>query len=169
MYGVVNLKRWLQTAAAAVLAVGAIGVFGALLTVFAADGGVQVPVIMYHAVIDDSRRLGQYVVSPAELESDFAWLQQNGYQILREHIAQEGRRLYTVLEVTGGEMPPLSPGELWAGRRSDDPLRGAYLDMMAGKVSRALEGQRASSRRDEGQIEALAQVLAEIRTMREEL
>lgn len=79
MYGVVNLKRWLQTAAAAVLAVGAIGVFGALLTVFAADGGVQVPVIMYHAVIDDSRRLGQYVVSPAELESDFAWLQQNGY------------------------------------------------------------------------------------------
>ena len=79
MYGVVNLKRWLQTAAAAVLAVGAIGVFGALLTVFAADGGVQVPVIMYHAVIDDSRRLGQYVVSPAELESDFAWLQRNGY------------------------------------------------------------------------------------------
>ena len=44
-----------------------------------ADGGVQVPVIMYHAVIDDSRRLGQYVVSPAELESDFAWLQRNGY------------------------------------------------------------------------------------------
>ena len=79
MYGVVNLKRWLQTAAAAVLAVSAIGVFGALLTVFAADGGVQVPVIMYHAVIDDSRRLGQYVISPAELESDFAWLQRNGY------------------------------------------------------------------------------------------
>ena len=61
MYGVVNLKRWLQTAAAAVLAVGAIGVFGALLTVFAADGGVQVTVIMYHAVIDDRNNIVIFV------------------------------------------------------------------------------------------------------------
>ena len=79
MYGVVNLKRWLRVTAAAVLAVGVLGVFGALLRVFAADSGVQLPVIMYHAVIDDSGRLGQYVISPAELESDFSWLQSHGY------------------------------------------------------------------------------------------
>ena len=58
MYGIVNLKRWLRYAAAAVLAAGAVGVFGTLLTVFAADSGVELPVIMYHAVIDDSARLG---------------------------------------------------------------------------------------------------------------
>ena len=79
MYGVVNLKRWLRVTAAAVLAVGVLGVFGALLRVFAAESGVQLPVIMYHAVIDDSGRLGQYVISPAELESDFRWLQSHGY------------------------------------------------------------------------------------------
>ena len=97
------------------------------------------------------------------------WLQQNGYQILREHIAREGRRLYTVLETTGGEMPPLTPGELWAGRQSDDPLRGTYLDVMAEKVARALRGLQLSRQRDEEQIADLTQVLEEIRTMREEL
>ena len=97
------------------------------------------------------------------------WLQQNGYQILREHIAREGRRLYTVLETTGGEMPPLTPGELWAGRQSDDPLRGAHLDVMAEKVARALRGLQASRQRDEEQIADLTQVLEEIRTMQEEL
>lgn len=65
--------------ATAVLAVGVIGVFGALLTVFAADSGVQLPVIMYHAVIDDSGRLGKYVISPTELENDFRWLKSHGY------------------------------------------------------------------------------------------
>lgn len=79
MYGIINLKRWLRYAAVTALSVGAIGVLGALLTVFAADGGVQVPVIMYHAVIDDSARLGKYVISPTELESDFRWLKSHGY------------------------------------------------------------------------------------------
>lgn len=97
------------------------------------------------------------------------WLQRNGYRILREHIAQEGKRLYTVLETVGGQMEPLSVGELWAGRQSDDPLRGAYLEMMAGKVSRALEGQLASKARDEGQIAVLSQVLTELQDMRKEL
>ena len=34
------MKRWLRVTAAAVLAVGVLGVFGALLRVFAADSGV---------------------------------------------------------------------------------------------------------------------------------
>ena len=79
MYGIVNLKRWLRYAAAAVLAAGAVGVFGTLLTVFAADSGVELPVIMYHAVIDDSARLGNYGISPTELENDCRWLTSHGY------------------------------------------------------------------------------------------
>lgn len=97
------------------------------------------------------------------------WLQKNGYSILREHIVREGKRLYTIWETEGGQMPALSPGELWAGRQSDDLLRGAYLDMIAVKVNRALEGQRASSRQNEEQIAALAQVLTDIQAMRKEL
>lgn len=79
VYGIINLKRWLRWAAAAVLMAGAIGICSTLFTVLAADSGVQVPVIMYHAVIDDGSRLGKYVISPEELESDFKWLKENGY------------------------------------------------------------------------------------------
>ncbi|MGN0479373.1 MAG: polysaccharide deacetylase family protein [Hominenteromicrobium sp.] len=97
MYGIVNLKRWLRYAAAAVLMAGAVGVFGTLLTVLAADGGVPVPVIMYHAVIDDGARLGKYVISPTELESDFRWLKSHGYTaVLSEDLiryAEEGAPL----------------------------------------------------------------------------
>ena len=97
------------------------------------------------------------------------WLQQNGYAIERETVAREGGRFYTVLSVMGGAMPALTPAELWVGRQSDDPLRPDYLDYMAAKVSRALEGQRASQNRDEQGIAALEEVLAGMRDMRKEL
>lgn len=98
-----------------------------------------------------------------------SWLANNGYCILDESIVREGKRLYTVMTVEGGEMPPLSPGEAWAGRQSGDPLRLDYLAFMAEKVSRALEGQLASKNRDEGQIEELSAVLDGIRQMEKEL
>ena len=79
MYGIINIKRWLRWTAALVLTVGVVAVCGTLFTVLAADNSVQVPVIMYHAVIDDSSRLGKYVISPAELEGDIRWLKENGY------------------------------------------------------------------------------------------
>ena len=44
------------------------------------------------------------------------WLQRSGYEICREHIAREGNRLYSVMDVGGGKMPPLTPAELWAGK-----------------------------------------------------
>lgn len=94
MYGVLNLRShrvpsfgafyrllpaWLRRTAAAALTLGTIGALGAILTVMAEDPGVRVPVIMYHAVMDDASRLGKYVISPEELESDFKWLSENGY------------------------------------------------------------------------------------------
>lgn len=97
------------------------------------------------------------------------WLQRNGYQIARETIAQEGERLYTVLSVTGGQMAPLTPAELWVGRQSDDPLRGAYLELMAAKASRALSGQRASQNPDRRRLEALSEILEGVEQMRKEL
>ena len=94
MYGVLSLRShrvpsfgafyrllpaWLRRTAAAALTLGTIGALGAILTVMAEDPGVRVPVIMYHAVMDDASRLGKYVISPEELESDFKWLSENGY------------------------------------------------------------------------------------------
>ena len=68
------------------------------------------------------------------------WLQENGFTIAEERLAQEGETLYTALLVWAGEMGPLSPAELWAGKNSSDPLRGSWLDLWTARVSRALEG-----------------------------
>ena len=44
------------------------------------EEGVDVPVVMYHHVLEeDSSLLGDYVISRQELESDLQWLQQAGY------------------------------------------------------------------------------------------
>ena len=41
--------------------------------------GVELPVIMYHSMLKEQKRLGKYVVSPDTFESDLRYLQANGY------------------------------------------------------------------------------------------
>lgn len=43
------------------------------------NSGVQLPIIMYHSILREPSRNGNYVVSPETLESDFLWIQENGY------------------------------------------------------------------------------------------
>ena len=97
------------------------------------------------------------------------WLQKNGYSIQEETIVREGKRLYTILTVVGGEMDELSPAELWVGRQSADPLRREYLEFMAGKVSKALAGQSVSKNRDEALAAELSAALSGIKEMQKEL
>lgn len=97
------------------------------------------------------------------------WLQGNGYSILSERIACEGKRLYSILTVRGGEMPPLTPAELWAGRQSSDPLRREYLALMRSKAEKALMGQRTAHTPDPAVIGALEAVLSGIARMEKEL
>lgn len=68
------------------------------------------------------------------------WLEESGFAIAEERLAREGEALYTALLVRAGEMPPLSPAELWAGRNRNDPLRGAWLDRWLARTERALAG-----------------------------
>lgn len=97
------------------------------------------------------------------------WLLYHGYTIVRETICQEGSRMYTILTVCGGQDAPMTPAELWVGRNQPQPLRGAYLSMMMGKVRRALEGQQASAHPDEAAVEQLKLVLEGICEMEKEL
>ena len=89
------------------------------------------------------------------------WLEKNGYQIREERLAQEEDVIYVVMDVRGGEMPPLTPAELWAGKQSRDPLRGAYLAGLLQKLDRALAGL-AQAR--EGRGEARRQELEQVRS-----
>lgn len=68
------------------------------------------------------------------------WLQGHGWSITQERLAREGETLYVVLAAEAGEDAPMTPGELWAGRQSRDPLRGAWLARLLDKLDRALAG-----------------------------
>lgn len=40
---------------------------------------VQLPIVMYHGILDDPSRQGQYVITPAQFEEDLKELQKRGY------------------------------------------------------------------------------------------
>ncbi len=66
---------------AAFLAAG----LAAAFTVSAAtarEGGVEIPVVMYHSVLKDQAYHGKYVISPQELENDIAYLERQGYSTI---------------------------------------------------------------------------------------
>lgn len=109
------------------------------------------------------------ILQPMSSQPDLRlWLAENGYTIERECLAREEKNIYTVMLVKAGVMEPLTPAELWAGRQSNDCLRGEFLDRMADKARRALEGQRVAVRKDEASIERLTQILNGLTEMKKE-
>ncbi len=57
--------------------------------------GVEVPVIMYHQLLKDEKRVGDYVITPEMFEGDMLELQVRGYQpvtvaALQDYIADRG-------------------------------------------------------------------------------
>lgn len=96
------------------------------------------------------------------------WLLQNGYRIVREIIAQEEKNFYTIMVVQPGVDVSMSAGEEFAGRQSNDALRGSYLSHLITKVSRTLEGQRRAIKPDEMALEETERLLNELINMRKE-
>lgn len=97
------------------------------------------------------------------------WLQANGYLILNEEIVREGKKLYSIWTVTGGEMLPMTPAELWAGKNRPSPLRKEFLDMMERKAERALQGHLAAQSPDQAAVARLEAVTAGLQAMKKEL
>lgn len=121
-------------------------------------------------------RLGEYrlLLQPMSALPELrAWLQGHGYKVERELLRQEGRTIYTVLDVVPGEEGPLTPAECWAGRQEngrDDPLRPALLEGLRRRVERALEGISHSTRpEDVPWREELSAVREGVITMQKEL
>lgn len=40
---------------------------------------IQVPILMYHSILKDSSKSGQYVITPAQFENDLQYIQANGF------------------------------------------------------------------------------------------
>lgn len=95
------------------------------------------------------------------------WLQKNGFSIQEERLAREGDTIYTAMLVRAGEMSPLTPAELWAGKNVNTPLRGPWLDRWLARVRRAIDGM--SRARGEGtsarkrELEEVADGLADMK------
>ena len=43
------------------------------------EGVYYLPIIMYHGVLEDKNRLGQYIISPQMMESDLLYIREQGY------------------------------------------------------------------------------------------
>lgn len=86
MYTSVRLKKWVLAAAAALAlgcaAGGLLKGAGAVEAAAPAREGTPLPVIMYHGLLRDEALQGDYVISPEILESDMAYLQEQGYTAL---------------------------------------------------------------------------------------
>lgn len=141
------------------------------LIVIAGMGGETIVHILKNAPWSDWRGDGPMedkvlVLQPMSSFPELrGWLQENGFSIEEERLAREGDNLYTALLVRAGEMPPLAPAELWAGKNNRDPLRGDWLDLWLARTGRAIDGmsqaQKAPPRK--GELEEVRDGLIEMK------
>lgn len=135
--------------------------------VIAGMGGETIAAILAAAPWTRERGL-PLILQPMSSFPDLReWLRKNSFAIQEERLAREGDTIYTAMLVRAGEMPPLTPAELWAGKNTADPLRGDWLDRWLARVRRALEGisqargEEAPARRRE--LEEVAAGLADMK------
>ena len=93
------------------------------------------------------------------------WLVGNGYQILRERLVEDKGILYPILWGLGGHAPPLTPGQIWAGLGTDQPLYPQYAAQQLDKLRRAAAGLRGAARQEP---ERLAELEAAIQSLERE-
>lgn len=73
MFLVINLKKAITCICIILLSVSV--VFAAVKS----EKGIELPVIMYHSILDSEKYAGKYVISSSELEEDLKYLKENGY------------------------------------------------------------------------------------------
>ncbi len=62
------------------------------------DDGIDLPVIMYHAIMEDKSRVGKYVITPELFESDLKYLKENGYTpILMDDLIKYTEDFFAIL------------------------------------------------------------------------
>ena len=104
MYKTIRIRKALAGAMAAVMAVAASG--GLALGVIAAvqadaeakvEDRIDLPIIMYHGLLKEEKRQGQFIISPNLFEQDLRYLQENVYTtvVIADLIAyvQDGKPL----------------------------------------------------------------------------
>lgn len=115
----------------------------------------------------------RYVLQPMSSVDELRlWLSIHGFCIHKELLLWEGEKRYLILEVTPGNMSPLSPAECWVGRQDREmhsPERTAYLADIIARRERALTGMRQARRKElAAEVVALEALLSELKDMQKE-
>lgn len=100
MYRVLSPRRHVRVAVAVLalcLTIAAVFHLPMIPTAATPTDGVAVPIIMYHSILNNPSRQGDYVITPAQFEQDLQYLQANGYTtvVMADLIAyvKEGKAL----------------------------------------------------------------------------
>lgn len=101
------------------------------------------------------------------------WLSDNGYSILGERLVKDAGVIYAIIVASEGRQTPLTEAELYTGGWElicDDPLFEEYLELLASKTARAIEGLRQSRKgEDAPRLEKLKAASAGFEIMRKRL
>lgn len=98
-----------------------------------------------------------------------AWLAEEGYRFLEEHLVRDKGTLYAVMSVTAGKSRPLTSAQALCGVLLEkDALYGEYLSEQIEKLTRALDGMKSAKRDATYEIDRLTQLLDELVKAREE-
>ncbi len=88
------------------------------------------------------------------------YLSNNGWHIVREKAVEDGRFLYTVMEVLYENAPPLSPGECWFSTvMHPDEMAEKYYNQTLFRLKRAIDGQ--GEKADSKLVQAYNQLIAQ--------
>ncbi len=89
------------------------------------------------------------ILEPQSKKADLRrWLAENGYAIASEQLAEDAGRIYPILTARGGESCAYTEAELHLGlldQVADDPLFGAYLDVMTTQAAKAAPYDEAAA------------------------
>ncbi len=135
--------------------------------VFAGMGGELISILLDQCpwVCDGNIR---YILQPQASGNDLRrWLGEHNFSILEEELVQDGRFLYTVMQVCYGGGKILTPGEQYvspAMQRKHNPLFSQYLNRVQKGLVKAVEGLTQSD--DKMRLHYYEQALQEVEEMK---
>ncbi len=93
------------------------------------------------------------------------WLYEAGYHIEKETLAQDGKFIYTVMEVRFGAAPMPTPAQTYLSPQlleDAHPLLGAFYDRVVSGVRTTVDGMRRSGKE---QLPIFEQILSDLETL----
>lgn len=90
----------------------------------------------------------QFILQPQSSAGDLRkWLGEHRFSIVQEHLAQDGKFIYTAMEVRYGDGAPVSPGYHYLSKallERGDPLLGAYAARIRQSLQQTVTGLRSA-------------------------